>query len=239
MNLKEYPRLAAEWDFEKNESIAPEAISDTSHKRIWWRCGRGHSWNTELKDRTRKPSGCPYCAGRLPIPGKTDLVTIAPELVKEWNPTRNGEKKPEQYTAGSQQKVWWQCGLGHEWQAVIENRAIKGSRCPFCTGKKAWPGYNDFVTLCPELVKELHPTLNKGIDLSRLRPGAHKRVYWICSEGHVWDTWLDSRTSKKHPGCPVCARNVKKSAKAAQVDDAVRIAAQSLGRIGERRGAYG
>jgi len=216
MTLKEYcevsqdDRLLLEWEQEKNQGLSPETLTPDSHRRIWWRCKEGHLWNTEVKDRVRGNTGCPYCSGRLPIIGKNDLVTVAPEIALEWHPTKNGEKKPEQFTAGSEQKVWWRCVLGHEWQATIENRVIKKNQCPYCSGKKAWPGFNDFATLHPELLEEWHPDLNIGLDPLKLRPGAKKRVYWICSEGHVWDTWLFSRTSRKRPGCPYCAGNAKK-----------------------------
>lgn len=32
-----------------------------------------------------KKSGCPYCAGLLPIVGVNDLQTTNPELMKEWD----------------------------------------------------------------------------------------------------------------------------------------------------------
>lgn len=224
MTLREYcitqqiDKLLLEWDDDKNAGLSPDDVSVNSHKRIWWKCDRGHSWSTEVKDRTKKPSGCPYCVGRLPVVGETDLMTVRPEVAREWHPRRNREKNPAHYTVGSEQKMWWQCALGHEWQATIENRAVKGNCCPFCSGKKAWPGFNDLVTLEPELMKEWHPTLNAALEPERLRPASHKRVYWKCAEGHVWDTWLDSRTSKKRPGCPFCAGNAKKGAGFANID---------------------
>ncbi|MCM1431239.1 MAG: zinc-ribbon domain-containing protein [Muribaculaceae bacterium] len=216
MTLQEYCtvqenlHLLREWDREKNAGLSPENLSVTSHKRIFWRCARGHQWNTELKDRTQAGRGCPYCAGRLPILGETDLATVAPALAAEWNPEKNGEKRPEDFTAGSEQKVWWRCSEGHEWQATVENRTVKGNRCPYCAGKKAWPGYNDLATLYPGLMDEWHPTLNSDMDPTKLRPGAKKRVYWRCREGHVWDAYLYSRTGKRQAGCPFCAGNAKK-----------------------------
>ena len=43
-------------------------------------------------------SGCPYDAGRLPIPGVTDLATLRPDLVAEWNYEENGDLRPEDVT---------------------------------------------------------------------------------------------------------------------------------------------
>lgn len=30
-------------------------------------------------------SGCPYCAGKRPIKGETDLATMHPELIIDWD----------------------------------------------------------------------------------------------------------------------------------------------------------
>lgn len=46
-----------------------------------------------------------------------------PELSKEWHPIKNGKLTPQDITAGSNNKVWWQCKKGHEWEATIVNRA--------------------------------------------------------------------------------------------------------------------
>jgi hypothetical protein len=56
-----------------------------------------------------------------------------PELVSEWHPTKNGELKPEDFTFGSGEKVWWLCPKGHSYDATIGNRTSKkGSGCPHC-----------------------------------------------------------------------------------------------------------
>jgi hypothetical protein len=32
--------------------------------------------------------------------------------------------------AGSDKKYWWQCPLGHEWQAIVKSVCLRGTRCP-------------------------------------------------------------------------------------------------------------
>ncbi|MFC6648333.1 zinc-ribbon domain-containing protein [Paenibacillus rhizoplanae] len=32
--------------------------------------------------------------------------------------------------------LWWKCKKGHHWIAPTERR-VKGSACPYCTGKKS------------------------------------------------------------------------------------------------------
>ena len=61
--VKQFPLLAAEWDVEKNASLTPQDVTTGSHKLIWWRCPKGHNYQTSVKLRVRG-FGCPVCAGR-------------------------------------------------------------------------------------------------------------------------------------------------------------------------------
>ena len=65
-----------------------------------------------------------------------NLLNNYPEVAAQWHPTKNGDKKPEDFTPGSGKKAWWECGRGHEWEATINNRT-KGNGCPYCSGRKA------------------------------------------------------------------------------------------------------
>jgi hypothetical protein len=59
------------------------------------------------------------------------LATTNPKLAAEWHPTKNGDLTPSSVMSGSNKKVWWKCGEGHEWQAVISSRS-KGAGCKEC-----------------------------------------------------------------------------------------------------------
>ena len=43
--------LAAEWNYEKNGSLTPEMVLPYSHKKVWWKCEKGHSWRTAIYSR--------------------------------------------------------------------------------------------------------------------------------------------------------------------------------------------
>ncbi len=203
--------LIAEWDLKKNQDKRMEEVSYASHRKVWWLCEKGHTWQSTVKDRILRGRGCPYCANKRALRGFNDLQTVNPKLAEEWNLEKNRELKPSDITAGSDRKVWWRCALGHEWQASVENRSLRGNICPYCSGKKAWPGFNDLETMYPDVAKQWHSKLNHGLSPRNIRPGSGKRVWWQCEEGHVWQAAVFSRTSKKRPGCPVCAGNVRKA----------------------------
>ena len=116
----------------------------------------------------------------------------------------NGDLTPNDVSAGSQKKVWWQCSKGHEWLAAVCYRN-NGGGCPICSGKKVLAGYNDLATLNPELVKEWHPIKNGTLTPSDVTSGSSKKVWWLCEKGHEWDAIICNR-SKKKSGCPFCNR---------------------------------
>lgn len=210
MNLVEFcevnkrENLLVEWDELRND-VAKEEVTYASHKRVWWRCAQGHFWESEVKDRVNGETGCPYCNGKKVLKGFNDLITINPTVAAEWNHERNSGLTPADVTAGSEKRVWWKCALGHEWQASIENRALKGNACPYCSGRKALAGFNDLQTLYPDVAGEWCEELNVDVRADEIRPGSGLKVWWKCSAGHTWQARVFSRTSKKGAGCPVCA----------------------------------
>ena len=58
------------------------------------------------------------------------------ELAAQWHPELNGSLTPDQVTAGSARKVWWQCPEGHTWRTAVCNRTnqYKRTGCPVCAG---------------------------------------------------------------------------------------------------------
>lgn len=136
------------------------------------------------------------------IPGQNDLFTVNPVLAAEWHPTKNGDLTPDTVTAHSNKKVWWRCSKGHEWQEIINNR-IHNHNCPYCSGHKVWPGFNDLTTTHPELAAQWHPALNEELSPHNVNSGSQKKVWWICEKGHEWQAVIKSRSSGS--GCPYCS----------------------------------
>ena len=124
------------------------------------------------------------------------------ELSQEWHPLKNDKLKPEQFTPGSERKVWWLCSRGHEWAATVNNRTGKGNSCPYCSGRIPSKDYSLAVKF-PNLVKQWHPTKNKDLTPDQVTPGSGKKVWWKCNSGHEWESRIGHRTNGT--GCPYCA----------------------------------
>ena len=216
-NLREYtekeisllfsnPKIAKEWNYEKNGNLRPEHFSANSHKKVWWKCPKEHEWQSTIKDRNNG-NGCPYCSSKIILKGYNDLQTVNPILAKEWNYEKNDGLTPVDVMPNSNKKVWWKCPKGHEWQASIADRN-RGRGCPYCIGKKVLKGYNDLQTVNPTLAKEWNYEKNKGITPKEVMPNSHKKVWWKCSEGHEWEAVIGNRN--KGNGCPYCASYKRK-----------------------------
>lgn len=58
------PKLAAEWDYQRNMGLTPEQVRPFSTRKVWWVCGNGHHWQCTIQIR-QKGTGCPFCEGRV------------------------------------------------------------------------------------------------------------------------------------------------------------------------------
>ena len=151
----QYPEIAKEWDYEKNENLKPEEFSPKSNAVVWWKCSKGHSWKTDINHRA-SGRGCPYCAGKRVLKGFNDLASQFPLLMTEWNYEKNQEINPSEVTAHSTKVVGWKCSqCGGEWLAPIARRTSGyHSGCPYCAGKKVLKGVNDLASQFPQLIAE-------------------------------------------------------------------------------------
>ena len=203
-----YPNIAREWNYEKNKDLQPENVPYGSGKEVWWICQNGHEWKDRIVDRIKRNTSCPYCGGYRIIFGSNDLETTNPELVKEWDYTKNKGTLPKNFKAGSNKKVWWICSKGHTFEMSIYNRAKRKTGCPYCSNRKILIGYNDLETTNPELVKEWDYAKNDNLKPSDVVNGSGKKVWWICSKCNFeWMTSVAKRN--KGTGCPQCKKKNK------------------------------
>jgi len=195
------PALADEWNYEKNGNLKPEIFLVNSHKKVWWKCSKGHEWQTTIKERNNG-NGCPYCSSKKALKGYNDLQTVNPAVANGWNYEKNNGLTPADVTPNSNKKVWWTCSKGHEWQASISDRN-SGRGCPYCAGKKVLKNYNDLQTANSTLAKDWNYEKNNGLTPADVTPNSHKKVWWKCSKGHEWQAIIVNRN--KGNGCPYCA----------------------------------
>lgn len=193
------------WHRSRNGNLRPTDVMTGSHRKVWWQCDKGHSWEAPVYYVAICGSGCPYCRGLKAIPGETDLASQCPEAAKLWDTERNAPLTPQEVTPGSKAKVWWRCENNHRWQTAIFSVASNRSSCPYCSGLKAIAGVNDLVTLHPEVANQWDTEKNASLDPQTVSPSSHEKVWWKCELGHSWQAAPYSRTKERGSGCPYCA----------------------------------
>ena len=208
-DLKTYnPKLALEWNYEKNSALSPEEVTPFSHKKVWWKCKNGHEWIAAISDRNNG-NNCPFCSGRYAISGITDIVTTDPEIASQWDYERNGDLKPEMFSRGSNKKVWWICEKHHEYQSKISNRIFLANGCPYCSGREVIQGFNDLMTLAPYLSEEWNFEKNGDLKPNMVPLHGGKSVWWKCRFGHEWKATINHRSQGED--CPECFNRYKTS----------------------------
>ncbi len=70
-------RKEQEWDDEKNLPFTPETVSPSSSVPVWWKCEKGHSWQTQVRSRSKTLTRCPKCLA-------TELSKKRKQQVKEF-----------------------------------------------------------------------------------------------------------------------------------------------------------
>ena len=201
--LHHQEELLEQWD-PANLPATPQNVTYGTRDEYWWQCEKGHRWQAPVKSRT-SGRGCPYCSTRRLQPGVNDFATRFPDIAAQWHPTKNNALLPEQVAANSNRSVWWQCEQGHTWRAPVGRRVQFATGCPYCTGRKVLPGFNDLASLEPQVAAQWDTERNGSLRPDQVTVGSGKRVWWRCEEGHVWKAKVYSRTGKMHTGCPVCA----------------------------------
>ena len=68
------PLLVKQWS--KKNKIKPTEVSIGSHKKVIWRCEKGHEWEAAVKSRTINKTDCPYCSHNKVLAGFNDLATL-------------------------------------------------------------------------------------------------------------------------------------------------------------------
>ncbi len=200
-----FPELVEQWHPTLNEGLGPFDVVPGTHHKIWWVCDKGpdHVWQAMGNARTSKNTGCPFCNNNKV--SVTNSLANFPELVAQFHPTLNGDLKPEQLVATTNQRLWWKCpeGPDHVWAAKCHMR-VYGYGCPFCAGHKA--SVTNRLSNLPELAAQFHPTLNGDLTPETVVVGTARQIWWKCPEGtdHEWQAPGYARM--KGFRCPFCAR---------------------------------
>jgi hypothetical protein len=210
------PDLVLEWHPTKNDGLQPDELTTGSHKKAWWRCAvnKKHEWETSVKDRAVANAGCPFCARKY-VSDDNRLSVQAPEVAKEWHPTKNRvirtdtsrgsflpklnkflapadrqKRSNRRLTAADvpvsgREIVWWRCKKGHEWEARISSRTLEGHGCPYCSGRRVIPKESSLAARYPTVAKQWHPSRNEDMTPEDVPPMTNAHAWWRCHRSAI------------------------------------------------------
>lgn len=133
-------------------------------------------------------------------------MQLPEHLLKEFDTIKN--LLPLYYFTNVKEKAWFNCKKGpdHSYLATFESK-LKGTGCPFCTGKKA-SKTNSLESLYPEITTTWRPSLNNGLLASQVLAHSRKKRCFCCpdcgyGENGEWCVQVRSRT-QNNSKCPRC-----------------------------------
>jgi len=194
------PEIAKTLAPDLNPTDFAYTVGTHSGKRAWWKCAKGHVYESPVKRRHQ--SGCPVCAGQKVLPGVNDLETQNPDAAAHFLQGINGIS-PSEVLVSSRVSYFWECDSGHQFKAHPDS-VSKGNWCPYCGNKKLLKGFNDLITRAPEIAAEWHPELNGAMTAGEVIYGSHSKYWWKCARGHEFQQSIKKRRTGQ--GCPSCAK---------------------------------
>lgn len=165
-----------------------EEYHGNNHK-LQWQCDKGHTW-AATPGNIKSGKWCPHCGGthRLSI---AEMRRLASE--------HGGLCLSDTYL-NRKTKLSWQCEHGHIWLAMPDS--IKsGKWCPLCGVQRRSTARSDSIETMHNIADQ-----RGGKCLSNSYDGNHRKLTWMCSEGHTWQAVPSS--IKAGTWCPECASGV-------------------------------
>jgi len=205
-----YPELANEWDYDANDKDPSEVLPGTHYVAHWICSKHGDKWATPVRTRVIGKGYCPTCRENIrhmpnkPAEGRS-LEDVRPDVASQWDYDMNWPVTPKDIGFSSGKQFYWKCELGHTWRTSANSRTSHGNGdCPYCIGRKVWPGFNDLASVAPLIADEFAEDLNEGKTAEQFTAHSNTKVWWRCS--HCKEAWTATIYNRVDggTGCPYC-----------------------------------
>lgn len=201
-----YETLLSEFHLIKNGDLKLTDLSYGSGKKVWWKCNKAndHEWKSSINKRTTGRN-CPFCRG-LKVSLSNCLATTHPNLINEWDYSKNVSITPFDVTSGSHKEIWWKCNKAndHNWKSSINSRTNinHNNGCPCCYGYKVVLS-NCLLTTHPHIAEQWHKTKNEKLTPKDVVSGSYKKAWWECGKcNHAWCCIIKDKVNGSD--CPKC-----------------------------------
>ena len=159
-----------------------------SQTKVEWECSHGHRWHATPRSVLNAASWCPSCARAKRRVSLQRLQNHA---------TMRGGKCLSAEVRNVNEKLRWQCQMGHTWSATAHNVLHMKTWCPDCSSTgpvRQKRGLQDL---------HRHAGSRGGRCLATRFSTVMVKVPWQCSKGHVWQATPDCVLNRR-TWCPIC-----------------------------------
>jgi hypothetical protein len=158
-------------------------VYTTTEDKMTWECAKGHTWEASVHCVKDIGSWCPTCANNA-----RRLSEDEPNIYAKIK----GGKCLTMYTSINE-KLLWECEIGHQWEATFNAIKHGGSWCPTCTtpyGKRH------------AIIVHEHAAMRNGKCLTEYI-SSNQKLLWECELKHQWEATF-TRVIGENTWCPEC-----------------------------------
>ena len=172
----------------KRNTLQPCEVALNSHKKFWFDCECGHTFDSSLLNINQANNWCPYCS--KPSQKICDDIncnscfdnSFASHPKSIYWSNENELKPRELFRCADKKKFKFNCECGHKLEMVIKNITSKGHWCSYCSHQKLCENNecnmcfnNSFASI--EKSKYLH---DKKINPRNLFKSTNKKFEFDC-----------------------------------------------------------
>jgi very-short-patch-repair endonuclease len=176
----------------------PENVFKNSHKRFWFECDCGHTFDAQL-DSINNGSWCPYCSHNK-LCNETSCLSCynksiaSHEKSKYWS-SRNTEQ-PRNVFKSSDKKFWFDCDCGHTFDSALSS-INNGQWCSYCSNPPKKICNETSCLSCYNKSFASHEKSKYWSSRNTEQPikvfkSSHKKFWFDCDCGHTFDSALSS-----------------------------------------------
>jgi hypothetical protein len=200
------PKLAQEWS--SKNILNPHHVYYKSNKSATWVCDKGHQYDAVIATRVRGTE-CSICWNNqrsevaiLREKAPLTLGELYPQLAKELT----HPSLAYYVSQSSHRSVSWNCSKyshhNHTYSLSV-NQRLAGRDCPYCGLRKLLPGFNDVLSVRPDLGNQI---VDNKIARNTLANSKQLLEWKHLASGKVEHYWSQSAVDRVYgdAGCTVC-----------------------------------
>lgn len=85
--VQDTPYLLVQWDRDLNKDISPQQTTVHSHKKVWWKCDKGHSYQMRIDDKSQGKQ-CYKCE-KKEEKIENNILRTHSDIAKLWDYEKN------------------------------------------------------------------------------------------------------------------------------------------------------